>query len=83
MSCTNIAEPLDLQRLQLLLDMKPFMSYAQSILSKPIDESETDNEESDDENSPTRASHFGSNSTKDGNEITFLLKKIQSNPHLF
>ena len=60
----NMAEPLDLQRLHLLLDMKPFMSYAQSILSKPIDESETEND-TEDENAP-RDSHYGAISTKDG-----------------
>lgn len=61
----NMAEPLDLQRLQLLLDMKPFMSYAQNILSKSIDESETEND-TEEENAPQRASQYGAICTKDG-----------------
>ena len=67
----NMAEPLDLQRLNLLLDMKPFMAYAQSILSKPIDESETEND-TEDENAPQRASHYGAVCTKDGKLIHFI-----------
>ncbi|XP_065355033.1 chromatin-remodeling ATPase INO80 [Calliphora vicina] len=54
-SSQQMAEPLHLQRLEAALDMRPFMSYAREVMSKPLtspDETEAEDsqgDESDDE----------------------------------
>lgn len=47
-SSHQMAEPLHLQRLEAALDMRPFMSYAREVMSKPL----TSPEETEGEDSP-------------------------------
>lgn len=49
-SSQQMAEPLHLQRLEAALDMRPFMSYAREVMSKPLtspDETEADDSQGD------------------------------------
>lgn len=42
---SKIAKPLNLQRLEIALDMKPFMEHAQSIVSQPLSSDDEDDED--------------------------------------
>lgn len=41
----KIAKPLNLQRLEIALDMKPFMEHAQSIISQPLSSEDEDDDD--------------------------------------
>lgn len=45
----SLAKPLHLQRLESSLDMRPFMNYAQSVLSQRLTSSESSDSDSDNE----------------------------------